>query len=194
MHLHLAEPGVVGGQPASGLDFGAAVDVDAVVPQNAQFDFYDGGGLDLAVLGMAEVDGCGHVNVSRFGPKLAGAGGGEHDIIAAEVCVARGREHLVGDAALRRLAQVVQASVRPYDWVGRWGGEEILVVLPETTEEQALVARLRGKGLVVVTGCGHPTIEVILAAGELEPPKPPADTQPVAIPEEKGLGDAGHRH
>lgn len=47
--------------------------------------------------------------------------------------------HLVGDAALKHIAQILTTTVRPYDWVGRWGGEEFLIVLASTRLDEALM-------------------------------------------------------
>ena len=75
------ESGVIGGVPTNHANFGVASNPLAIIRHDDQFSFYNGGGVDLSVLGFAEIDAAGAINVSRFGTTFTG-GGGFMDICA----------------------------------------------------------------------------------------------------------------
>ncbi len=117
-----AEAGSIGGIPSGGPNFGTATNMDCLVDMHAQFDFYDGGGLDLACLGLAQMDAAGNVNVSKFGPKLAGCGGfiditqtakkivfaGTFTAGTAELAIEDGKLKIAQDGSLKKFVRNVE--------------------------------------------------------------------------------------
>ena len=151
------EVGVLGGLPQGGKNFGPSQNPTAFMSQSAMFDFYDGGGLDAACLGMAEVDREGNVNVSRLGPRIIGAGGfinitqstqkvvfcGEFSAGGADISVENGRLNIRTEGKVVKFVDRVE-QITFSGRIARDSGQEILFVT------ERCVFALRPEGLVLV--------------------------------------------
>ena len=150
------EQGNIGGAPASGNEAGAASSPDAQIDQPYQFDFYDGGGLDLAFLSFAEFDAEGNVNVSRFGGRIVGPGGfinisqGAGRVIFGGTLTAGGSQKAVrqveqisfsGRYARERGQQVLYVTERAVFRLGDTG-PELTEIAPGLDAERDVIAAM----------------------------------------------------
>lgn len=150
------ESGIFGGIPGSGATFGGGQNAGGLIDMRTMFDFYDGGGLDLTVLGLAEVNRRGDINVGRFGPKTPGCGGftnisqntgkvvfcGAFTAGGVEMEIGDGRIRVVKEGCSRKFVKEVQQITYSGDY-GASTGQEVLYVT------ERAVFRLAGQGLLL---------------------------------------------
>jgi propionate CoA-transferase len=135
------ESGVNGGVPQMGGDFALSLNAESIIEQPLQFNFYDGGGIDVSCLGLAQADAQGSVNVSKFSGRPVGCGGfvnitqsakklvfcGTFTADGLELAIGNGELKIVKEGAVKKfIAQVEQITFSGPGAAQR--GQEVLFV------------------------------------------------------------------
>jgi propionate CoA-transferase len=133
------EHGTYGGTLMDGVLFGYARNASAMLDAATQFDFYAGGGLDIAFLGFGEFDAAGNVNVSKLGGLTVGPGGfidiaqNARKVVFCGTLAVKGVKLQTGDGQMRVLQQgSVKKLVKQVDQITYSGpqglvrGQEVL--------------------------------------------------------------------
>ena len=194
-----ADPGIVGGVPMNGLDFGAATNAEAFLDHVTAFDFIDGGGLDVAFLGMAQADKNGNVNASKFGKRITGCGGfinisqNAHKVVfigtfragGLQISVENGELEIVEEGKARKFVDAVE-QITFSGRIARQKRQPVMFI----TERCVLGLKEDGMTLLEVA----PGIDIerdILPGLEFEPviDKPKAMDPRLFLPEVMGLKD-----
>ena len=136
------ETGPVGGATAQGIFFGATVNARAIMDMPAQFDFYDGGGLDVAFLSFAELDENGDVNVHKFNGKIMGTGGFVNIVAGSKKVV------LCGTLRAGKLLTTIANGKITIDQEGKF---EKMIKKVESVTFSAKQAALQGQEVIYIT-------------------------------------------